>query len=141
MATRNKILLRDAGHVEIDGLADAAITPGQFVEITATGWKKHATAGGRVSLFVAREQHENQGADVDDNIAAADYFTVLACSEGCKINAFTSDTITRGQYVESDGVGGVRVLASGYPCGVATAASDLSGTNGRVEIILTHAGK
>jgi hypothetical protein len=135
---RNKILLRDVGHWEDAEVVvtDAVVRPGMLLEPTATGYRPHNTAGGVASYVFARAQHENQGNDVDDTIAVGDSFAALVCAPGCKINAYTSDTIAKGGWVESDGTGGVRAYGSGYRIGRAYAASDLSGTVGRVEIIL-----
>lgn len=140
MATRNKILIRGNAREE-SSLFTVQTRPGMLLEIVAGGGvKPHATAGGVASMMFAREQHENQGGDVDDQIAAADYGTILFPELGAKINAVTSDTIARGDFVESDGAGGVRVYGSGYRIGQAVAASDLSGTVGRVEIIVNPIG-
>jgi len=136
---RNKILIRGSAREE-SSLFDEAVTPGMLVELTATGVQKHSTAGGVAALAFAREQHENQGGDVDDDIPASDYGTVLFPCLNAKVNAYTSDTIARGDWVESDGAGGVRLYGSGYRLGQAVSASDLSGTNGRVEIILNPIG-
>lgn len=139
MATRNTILL--AGDAREDsGLADGAITPGSLVQLTSTGYNDNVSAGAVCIPAFAREQHENQGADVDDNIASGDNFTVLFPQHGAVINALTSDTIARGEYVESDGSGGVRLYGSGFRIGQAQTASDLSGSNGRVEIVISPLG-
>lgn len=120
---------------EIGGIAAEAITPGMLVERTsARNWQKHATAAGAALAAFAREQRENDGHGVDDVIPSGDEFTILLPKKGDKINAYTTDTIAAGGFVESDGVGGVRAFGSGVKIGEATAASDLSGDVGRVEI-------
>ena len=137
---RNTILIRGNAREE-SILFDEATRPGSLMEITSTGVQKHNTAGGAVLVLAfAREQHENQGADVDDLIASGDNAAVIFPELGAKINAVTSDTIARGGAVESDGDGGVRAYGSGYRIGVAVSASDLSGAVGRVEIILNPIG-
>lgn len=139
---RNTIILRAPGtRNEFRGTSVYAITPGMLLELTAEDvYQPHSTAGGQAALFFAREQWENQGADVDDNIAVGDEFTVIAAQQGDVVNAYTSDTIAAGGWVESDGAGGVRAQGSGYGLGVARKASDLSGTNGRVEIVIASVG-
>lgn len=140
MATRNVTLLR-GNAVEDSGIASEAITPGMLVEFGGSDdYQKHSTAGGAAAPWFAREQHENQGAGIDDDIASGDEVTVLRPQLGATINAFTSATIAKGEEVESDGAGGVRVYGSGSRIGIAQAASDLSGTNGRVEIIIAPLG-
>lgn len=139
---RNVIVLRGSPHEE-SFIASEAITPGMLVEFdpsNADQILKHATAGGAAAPWFVREQHENQGADIDDDVALGDEATVVFARTGDKINAFTSDTITQGDFVESDGVGGVRLYGSGSRVGVASRDSDLSGTNGRVEIIIAPIG-
>ena len=137
---RNTILLRGTPHEE-SGIASGAIRPGMLVEPTSTGhFKAHDTAGGAAAALFAREQHENQGNGIDDNIASGDDVTVLFCSAGDKINAVTDDTIAKDEFVESAGDGKVRVYGSGYRIGYAVAASDLSGSVGRVEIIIAPVG-
>lgn len=139
MATRNTILL--AGDAREDsGLADGIITPGALVQLTSTGYNDNVSAGAAAIPAFAREQHENQGADLDDNIASGDTFTVLFPEQGAVINALTDDTIARGEYVESAGAGKVRLYGSGFRIGQAQSASDLSGTNGRVEIVVAPLG-
>lgn len=137
---RNVTLLRGNAREE-SGIASEAITPGMLVEFGGSDdFQKHSTASGSAAPWFAREQHENQGAGIDDDIAAGDEVTVLFPELGAKINAFTSATIAKGDFVESDGAGGVAVFGSGAIIGVAAAASDLSGTNGRVEIIIAPVG-
>lgn len=136
MATRNVILLRGEPREEA-GIASGVITPGMLVEPTSTGhYKAHATAGGACALLFAREQWENDGNGIDDTIASGSEVAVLFCKAGDKINAATDDTIAKDEFVESAGDGKVRVYGSGYRIGYAQAASDLSGSVGRVEIVL-----
>lgn len=140
MATRKTILLRGQA-LERAGIASEAITPGMLVELGGSDdYQKASTAGGSAAPWFAKEQHEYQGNGVDDDIASGDEVVVLAPQLGATINAFTSDTIAKGEAVESDGSGGVRVYGSGFRIGIAQAASDLSGDNGRVEIIIAPLG-
>lgn len=141
MATRNRVLLNgDAGYTELNGIFTGATRPGSLLELTASGFRVEQTAGGQCLPLFAREQHENQGADVDDNIPASDSGTALLCANGCVINAVTDDTIARGTWVESAGSGKVRTYGSGQRIGQAISASDLSGSVGRVEIIVCATG-
>lgn len=137
---RRVILLRGNAREE-SGEAGAQLTPGMLVEMDTTGddeWKPHATQGGGGLLAFVRAQHENDGAGIDTNIASGDDCTIIFPEQGAKVNAVTDDTIARGATVQSAGNGKVEPLASGgVGIGVAAAASDLSGTVGRVEIIIT----
>lgn len=136
---RNVILLRGKAR-EDSGIAGGAITPGALVQITSTGFNDNVGAGATCIPAFARAQHENDGAGIDDNIASGDEVTALYPECGAVINALTSDTIAKGEFVESDGAGGVRVYGSGFRIGQAQSASDLSGSNGRVEIIVAPLG-
>ena len=138
---RKTILLRGYAREE-SGIAVEAITPGMLVQVdTATGnWEQHDTEGGAAAATFAREQHENDGAGIDTAIAQGDDVTVLFAQQGDKINAVTDDTIDKGEWVESAGNGKVRPYGSGFRIGYAASASDLSGTVGRVEIIIAPVG-
>lgn len=139
---RNTILLRGHAREEAFTASPYAITPGMLVELDGAGDViPHTTDEGIAFPIFAKEQHENQGAGIDTDIAVDDEVIVLFPELGAKINAFTSDTLAEGDYVTSDGAGGVRLADSGsFVIGVAAAASDLTGTNGRVEIYVGALG-
>jgi len=139
---RNTILLRGQAREEGRIVETATITPGMLVQLEATGEAiRHAVDGGQAFPIFAKENHENDGAGIDTVIADADSITLLFPEQGAKINAFTTDTIAEAEFVCSDGVGGVRLADSGdYVIGVAAAASDLSGSVGRVEIYVAALG-
>lgn len=139
---RNTILLRGTAREEARISDPYAITPGMLCELADAGKAiPHTTDEGMAFPIFAKEQHENQGAGIDDDIAVGDEVVLLFPEQGAKINAFTSDTILEGDFVTSDGAGGVRVADSGsFVIGVAAADSDLTGTNGRVEIYVAALG-
>lgn len=132
---RNVILLRGNAREE-SGIVSANTTPGMLIEYTSTGFRPHNTGGGAAAAIFARAQHENDGAGIDTAIASGDEATAIYPDKGAKINAVTADTITRGEFVQSAGDGTVEPFDSGAIIGVASAASDLSGEVGRVEIII-----
>jgi hypothetical protein len=139
---RNTILLRGNAREEGRIVETATITPGMLVQLETGGEViRHAVDGGQAFPMFAKENHENQGADIDTVIADADSVTVLFPEQGAKINAFTTDTIAEGDFGCSDGVGGVRLADSGdYVIGQASADSDLGGSVGRVEIYVAALG-
>lgn len=143
MAIRNTILLRGNAREEAR-IADVyAITPGMLLELADAGTViPHTTSGGQVfAVIFAREQHENQGGNIDDDVIVDDEVTIIFPELGAKINAYTADTIAEGEPVCSDGSGGVRLADSGdYVLGVAAEDSDLSGSNGRCEIYIGPGG-
>lgn len=137
MAKRNVILLRGTGHEESGTVSSGPIVPGMLLQMTATGFRPHATAGGPAAAIYAREQRENtvEGAgSIDSDIPNGDEVTGLFVPKGGKVNAITEDTIDRGEFVQSAGGGLVEPFDSGEIIGVAAAPSDLSGDVGRVEI-------
>jgi len=139
---RNTILLRGKAREE-GRLADCyVLTPGMLVELADAGTViPHTTDGGQAAPIFVREQWENDGADIDDDIALDDEAILIFPEMGAKINAYTSDTIEEGDTVCSDGEGGVRLADSGdYVIGTAAEDSDLTGTNGRVEIYVWPLG-
>lgn len=146
MATRNTIVLRSSGPLhEERGTSVYAVTPGMLVELTAVEtYQPHSTAGDPAVIAVVRDHWENTSSSatssVDTAVPVADEFIVVFPHLGDKINFYTSDTIAAGGWVESDGAGGVRAYGSGYRLGMAWAASDLSGTVGRVEVIIAPIG-
>ncbi len=86
--------------------ADAAITPGMLVELTSTGVKKHATAGGNALPMFALED-ELQGNGIDDDYATDDKVQVWIPNRGDIVNALLKDeqNISVGDFLESDGEG------------------------------------
>lgn len=137
---RNEIMIRGSAREQNELITNAATRPGSLLQQTATGYRAHQTAGGAAIVAVLKEQHENQGNDIDDNVAQNDQGTVLFPELGAIVNFVTSDTIARGEWVESAGDGSVRLYGSGSRIGQARAASDLSGSVGRVEVIICPIG-
>ena len=141
MAIRQTILLRGDAE-EHAGPAGADITPGMLVSYdpSGSGYIPQGEAGGQAAPWFARENWEDNGAGIDDDIASGSEVVVLKPGLGATINAVTSDTIARGGFVEPDGDGGVQPHGSGHVIGVASKDSDLSGDVGRVEIIIAPLG-
>jgi len=139
---RNTILISGDAREETR-LADLYVmTPGMLAELADAGTViPHSTDGGQADPIFVREQWENDGAGIDDNVAIDDECTLLFVAQGTLVNAYTSDTILEGERVCSDGAGGVRLADSGdYVMGTAKEDSDLSGTNGRVLIYVWPSG-
>jgi hypothetical protein len=145
MPVRNTILIRGDWVHEENGLAvDYNITPGMLVEPTVdsngvSGFTPHATAAGAAAALFAQVQIRKTAtgptSGIDDEIPVGDGMSAIHARKGDVINAVTVETIIRGELVESAGDGTVG-LGSGTPIGVAYKDSDLSGTVGRVEIIV-----
>lgn len=130
---RNTIYLRGEPRHEEAGIATPYdITPGMLVQLNADGYEPHNEAGGAAAALFARENWENDGAGIGDDIDAGDEVRVIYADKGDKINALTDETIERGDYVESAGDGKVRPFGSGVIIGVA----DTDTASDRVHIIV-----
>jgi hypothetical protein len=126
---RRVILLAGSAR-EKSGIASAAINPGNIVEMTpgtVDSWRKHSTAGGFVfPIAIARNQHENQGHEITDAIAANDSCTVLLPELGAEVYVRCVDTVVRGDHLVSAGDGTVKkrtAETAEAPIGVATEAN------------------
>jgi hypothetical protein len=146
MATRKTILLNGPAR-EQDFNMEVAIGPGMLVQRSASdagAVELHAVAGGAALPMFLREQHEDASSatvgGIDNNVVAGGTGTVLFPQLGAVINCRTADTILAGEWIESAGNGLVRLWGSGYRIGQAQTASDLSGTVGRVEVVIAPIG-
>jgi hypothetical protein len=143
MTYRNTIVLN--GEVrEESAIADVALIPGMLVEYDqaeAGQVKLHATDGGNViPVMFVREQHENDGHGISDQIAQDDTCTVVFPTNGARINAITEDTITvAGVALASSGNGLLRIAdleAGDVPIGASGGPSVAEGTRLRVPVII-----
>ncbi len=88
-----------------EAIADAIITPGMLLELTATGVKKHAGAGLNAQKMFAVE-NEVVGNGIDDDYAALDTCLYGIFPPGSEVFAIAGVAgVTALQYVESDGLG------------------------------------
>lgn len=125
--------------MEYEYKADAAITPGDLLEITSTGVKVHATAGGRaLPIFAGIDKW--QGRDIDDDYAASDRVNVQVYPPGSIVNALIKDgeDIAVWDFLESGDGGdlrevdtdsGVAGVVTGSVIAVALEALDLTGSS------------
>jgi len=90
MPVRYSIIVTGDG-TQYEAIANAAITPGQFVELLSTGKvQKVAAAGGDVERLLAIEDYL-QGNDVADDYDAADKVMYRAFGRGDKVYAILAD--------------------------------------------------
>ena len=90
--------------------ASGTITPGMLLKIHTDGTvRAHATAGGNATKMFALED-ELQGNGIDDNYSSGDKVQVMLGRPGDVVNALLKDdeTVTIGEYLESDGEGRVQ---------------------------------
>jgi len=126
--------------VRIEKPAVAAITPGFLIEIAATGFQAHSTAGGTAATIFALED-ENQGKDITDAYAIGAQTLGAVFKPGDEVNALLADgeTAIIGSQLESNGNGYLRVVDADASAGdihvqsvigVALEALDMSGSSG-----------
>ncbi len=89
----------------------AAITPGMLIERQATGVARHANAFNNAAKAFAVE-NEVVGDGIDDDYAVADTILFGVFPPGAEVYAFCSGAIAIGEFVESDGAGGVQTVAA-----------------------------
>lgn len=137
MAVKRTITLLGEPHVNEDGAAAAAITPGYLVDGIAS-IAVHSSAGAAVQRSFALERNE-LGKDIDDAYASGDYVKVGVFKPGERVLAWVASgqTITANDRLESAGNGTLRALASGVCLGRAleTLGAVTVLTRVRVEII------
>lgn len=121
-------------------LVDAAITPGHLCERTATGAKKHATAGGTQDWLIALE-NTDEGEGIATALAADEEARFWTPQRGDKAYMLLADgeTAAIGNYLESYGDGTLRVVDTDASAGEialqsivgrAETAVDMSGSAG-----------
>lgn len=108
----NVIVLKGDPVVDDQESAGEAITPGHLVAFSGGDLVKHASAAGHAApMFAGNIAEINQG--IDDDYAASDRVRLLRPRKGDRINAIlaTSQTITKGDPLESAGDGTLRALS------------------------------
>lgn len=132
MSDRNTVFIKKFVDIYNEYDADAAITPGDLVEITATGVKRNATADGACLKMFAREDWF-QGKTIEDAYAAADKITCGICVPGEEVQANLADgeSVALGDFLASNGAGKLQAVGSGGTAiAVALEAVDMSGSAG-----------
>jgi hypothetical protein len=106
-----------------EGVANAAIRPGDLIEVMTTGkLRKHATAAGVASALFAREE-EYVGGDIDTDYAANDQVAYWSAKKGDRFYAWlkNGENAALGAFLESGGNGSLQVTTHGT--GSATTAA------------------
>ena len=133
MSSKKTVFLKKYVDIYTEHLADGVITPGDLVEITATGVKRHATADGVASPIFAREDFL-QGKTISDNYAALDRITVGHCVTGevVQANLANGEDVAKGDLLTSNGAGKLQKYDSSgeYVVAIANEAVDMSGSSG-----------
>lgn len=93
--------------------ANAAITPGNLIELMSTGLvRNHSTVGGQAQRAFALE-NDLLGKGIDDAYAASDQVRYGVFPPGAEVAARTSEAATVGDFLESAGDG--RLQTSSTP--------------------------
>lgn len=119
-----RVILLNGEAREESGILTVAAMPGMLMERVAGGWRPHTVAGGAAQFAFVREQHENDGHGVDDEIPANDEGTILFPTVGARINALTADSIELGDPLESAGDGTLQLRDLGAVVGFAGGPSE-----------------
>ena len=118
--------------------ADAALSPGHLLELTTTGVKVHATAGGKCYALVALEA---PSAAVATAYASGDRVSCVWLRAGDEFLGilYNGEAVVIGDYLESQGDGTLRKAVADTSAGtikvgslkfVAVEAKDMSGSAG-----------
>ncbi len=145
---------KETGRVK-ELIAGGTITPGMLLAInSANKYVAHNVAAGRAGLIFA-DMQDYVGKGIDDNYVANDNVFAWQLNAGAEVNALVAAAaaaIVVGDFVESDGAGGVRKATAasqlgsgtfaytpaGFALGIALTAVDNSGGASPVRIqILT----
>ncbi len=119
--------------------ADAAITPGNLIERSATGYKKHSVAGALGTTYADNQSSLNLGVDVA--YAIGDLVEAIIGRPGTSVWALlpSGANITKGDKLGSNGDGTLHAVGGGTE--IARALESINNTAGpgtariRVEIV------
>lgn len=116
MANDPKTVILSGNPNRYEAVANAAITPGDLIELMTTGRvRKHATAGGvRPSRWFALEE-EYAGGTIDTNYATNGQVHYAACHPGDRVYArvaAAAPAIVAGDLLESAGDGTLRKVVN-----------------------------
>lgn len=118
------IRLKGVGR-RIEKPAQGAILPGSLVALTRSdGFIKHPSAGNKASAMFALE-NELIGLGIDDAYASGDLVQVEHFNQGDWVLAYLAASATKvweGDYLESDGAGGLRLVGADYQEGASAIA-------------------
>lgn len=126
---------------EEDHKTSEAITPGELIEFGGSNDIRANTTANDADAIRAfmREQPENDGNGIEDDVPSGDMGTVLFPESGAKVLAFLAhgENVSEGDALESDGNGALQAQTCGRIIGFA--AEDLNNTSGsasRIKVIV-----
>ena len=143
----NEILLRSAAPPNVnEKLAQSTITPGELVEIAATGYiKPHATATGAAAAWFALAAGWNLGSTsssssaVDATYAAESTVPFVEARQGDHIWAWLEPShaaVAEGALLESGGSGNLQAGTTSPIARAAEAHDGTSSTRARIKVVV-----
>lgn len=111
-----------------EGVAGAAVTPGQLVDFDDEGKKiPHSNTGGTAAKAFAAEQ-DFLGSNIDTPYSVGDQVQYNVFRPGDEVYAFLANgqNVKKGQYLESAGNGALKALDTGFAVGRAIESVDNS---------------
>ena len=115
----NTITIHQRDEHVYDGMASAAVTPGELVELSGFDgdtptYAPHSGAGAGGGAFFAKE-YSHTGMSVDDEYSAGDHMELRKGLTGERYYAFLSvgETVGEGDLLLSDGAGALEEPAAG----------------------------
>lgn len=124
----NRIVM-DGQPIEREFIASEILTPGELVEFGGSDdIQPHSTADVNAAPMFVREQRENAGAGIDDDIAAQDTATAVFPRTGEKVFAWldAGENVARGDFLSSQGNGNLGAEANTVDP-TSTTAEDVEG--------------
>ena len=144
----NRMQVDREGYRKAEALANAALNPGNIIEVMSTGKvKKHAIEGGFAQMAVAVED-ALQGKTVDDAYASGALVQYHIVQRGVRFQGIlkSGESVSIGTALISDGDGRLIALASAASATdvkqilcYAEEASDQSGSDGADTLIVVSA--
>ncbi len=130
---KNTIKLKKYLDVNVEYPANAAITPGNLIELLSTGKVRKHTAEGGLTLPMFALEDELQGRDIDTNYAEDAPVQCWIAQRGEEVYALIADgeDVSVADKLASNGDGTLKVVESDdVPIAIALEAIDLSGSSG-----------
>lgn len=124
---RRVIALLGCPEVDEQESALDAITPGDLIELTTTGFRKN-TADGEVVAAIFGLERDELGRDIDQPYAIGDKVKAGSFDPGDRVYAFlaSGENVTKGQYLTGSTVAGALAASGGATDRVALALESVN---------------
>lgn len=131
------IMLSSHMHYLVDeAVGTGSVTPGDLIELIASGVQVHSTAAGTVAQVVFATEDELIGNDIDFVYLTGATVKFVFAHSGALVNAFleVGANVARGAALESNGAGKLQAVTTGAIVSYADEAIDNSGGGAPVRI-------